>query len=232
MQSSFATLDWVLPDNIGSTVQDIDLLAGLEIRRPEKARSGFYVDSAGAVLTTAEAVGQCTRITLNEDVDADIAATDAARGLALLRPQSPLAPLAVARLAPVEPRLQSDIAISGFSFGGILGAPSLTYGTLADVRGLDGDPDVQRLSVASEPGDAGGPVFDENGQVAGMLLGLTPGARQLPGDVAFAADAPILAAFLEANGLSTRSDGGGDDLAPEDLTMLAADLTVLVSCWN
>ena len=184
------------------------------------------------MLTTTEAVRQCARITLNDEVEAEVAAFDEARGLALLRPRTALAPLAVAQLATVEPRLQSEIAVAGYSFGGVLGAPSVTYGTLADVRGLDGDPDVQRLAVTSEPGDAGGPVFDEAGRVAGLLLGQKPGARQLPVDVAFAVDAPVLAAFLDANGLTSRSDTGDGDLAPEDLTLLAADLTVLVSCWN
>ncbi len=232
MQSSFATLDGVLPDTLGSTEQNIDLLSGLEIRRPTVSQSGFYVDASGAVLTSSNAVAQCSRITLNEDVEADVVASDESRGLALLRPQSPQAPLAVARLASVEPRLQSDIALAGFSFGGVLTAPSVTFGTLADVRGLDGNRDVQRLEVASEPGDTGGPVFDERGTVTGMLLSPEQSSRQLPGDVAFALDAPVMSAFLEANGLIARDGDSGDALAPEDLTLLAADLTVLVSCWN
>ena len=183
-------------------------------------------------MTTTDAVLQCSRITLNEDVEAEVTASDEARGLALLRPRTTLAPLAVARLASVEPRLQSEVVVAGYSFGGVLGAPSLTYGTLADVRGLDGDPDVQRLEVALEPGDAGGPVFNEAGAVAGMLLSEETGARQLPGDVAFAADAPVLAQFLAANGLTALDETSSDNLAPEDLTLLAADLTVLVNCWN
>ena len=65
-----------------------------------------------------------------------------------------------------------------------------------------------------------------------MLLDTETGARQLPGDVAFAADAPVLAAFLSDNGVATNAADLTDDIAPEDLTLLAADLTVLVSCWN
>jgi peptidoglycan hydrolase-like protein with peptidoglycan-binding domain len=230
MQASFRTTDAVLPDTESTGVQDVDLLAGLEIRRPERSRSGFYIASDGAVLTTADAVRQCARVTLGEDVDADVAAQDGR--LALLRPRQTLAPLSVARLSASEPRIASDIAVSGFSFGGILTAPSLTFGTLADVKGLDGDTDVQRLDVQSEPGDAGGPVFDGSGAVLGMLLDRDEGARQLPGDVAFAADAPVLAEFLSQNGVTPAAADPGAAMAPEDLTLLAADLTVLVSCWN
>ncbi len=100
------------------------------------------------------------------------------------------------------------------------------------MKGLDGDIRVQRLEVASEPGDAGGPVFNGSGAVMGMLLDREDGARKLPGNVAFAADAPVLAEFLQANGLDAPAADGADEIAPEDLTLLAADMTVLVSCWN
>mgnify|MGYP001812508632 CR=1 FL=1 len=233
MEQSFRANDGVLPDTfVAGAEQNIDLLAGLEIRRPDHARSGFYIDEKGAVLTTYETVQNCTRIMLNEEIEAEVAAEDAALGFALLRPVQSLAPLSVARLAAVEPRLQSDIAVAGYSFGGVLGAPSLTYGTLADVKGLDGDTRLARLDIASEDGDIGGPVFDGGGAVMGMLLPKKESARQLPGDVAFAADAPVLAEFLSANGISAKAADAGDPIAPEDLTLLAGDMTVLVSCWN
>ncbi|MCV6594138.1 MAG: serine protease [Silicimonas sp.] len=232
MQKSFTPIDGVLPDTAGSAVQDIDLLSGLEIRRADRARSGFFIDGSGAVLTTSAAVAQCTRITLDDETEAEVAAEDAGLGLALLRPREALAPRGTAELAAAEPSLRSDIAVAGYSFGGVLTAPTLSYGTLADVKGLDGDTRVQRLAVTSEPSDAGGPVFDGSGAVLGMLL--EPGAspRKLPRDVAFAADAPVLAAFLAANGISPRTPGAAEVMAPEDLSGLASDVTVLVSCYN
>ncbi len=233
MQASFRTNEAVLPDGIGSGIQNIDLLSGLEIRRPERSRSGFFIANDGAVLTTTDAVRQCGRITLDDDVEADVVAEDGPLGLALLRPRQTLAPLSVARLAVDEPRLQSDVAVSGYSFGGVLSAPTLTFGTLSDLKGLNGDPQVQRLSITSEPGDAGGPVLAQSGTVVGMLLAEAEGGnRQLPGDVAFAADAPVLADFLSANGVTPAAGDIGENIAPEDLTLLAADLTVLVNCWN
>ena len=232
MQETFLPIDGVLQDSVGSGEQSIDLVSGLAIRRPERARSGFYVDASGAVLTTASAVNQCSRVTVGEDIMMSVGAVDDALGVAYLTPQSAIAPLATARLANVEPRLQSDIAVAGFSFGGVLTLPSLTYGTFSDVKGLDGDMRVQRLDVASEAGDAGGPVFEASGAVMGMLLDSEDGARQLPGNVAFALDASVLSEFLAANGVALPASVVDDAMAPEDLTLLAADMTVLVSCWN
>ncbi|MDJ1016596.1 MAG: serine protease [Paracoccaceae bacterium] len=232
MEETFRPLDDVLPDSFAGASQDVDLLAGLQIRRPERARSGFFVDNLGAVLTTSEAVRQCTRVLLNGETEADVTAEEGSLGLALLKPRQSLEPIAFATLAGAEPRLQSDISVSGYSFGGLLTAPSLTYGTFADVKGLNGDARVQRLEILTEPGDAGGPVFDGSGAVAGMLLSAEAGGRQLPDNVAFAADGSEILEFLSANGVRSALAEGAEEIAPEDLTQLAAGMTVLVSCWN
>ena len=235
MQSSFRPIpDAVLPDTAGDGEgQSIDLLAGLEIRRPDATRTGFYIDAAGHVLTAADAVGACGRITLDDEIEADVLASDAALGVAVLRAREPLAPIGYARFQPGIPRLQSEIAVSGYSYDGRLGAPVLTFGTFADLTGLNGEDGLSRLALAATPGDAGGPVFDGSGAVVGMLLPPADGSgRVLPEDVSFAADAPEIAAFLSDHGLAATAAEPAGDIAPEDLTRLARDMTVLVSCWN
>ena len=213
--------------------QRVDLLAGLEIRTPDLVRSGFYVDAGGAVLTTTEVVGQCGRITIGEEHDADLVATDDALGLALIRPRERLAPGGHARFQSDIPRLQSEVAVAGYSFGGVLGAPSLTFGTLADIRGLRGEEELSRLAVSVLPGDFGGPVLDGFGAVLGMLQTKNEaGSRKLPEEVSFAADADAIGSLLAANGVAVSRQGGGEVMAPEDLTGLASDMTVLVSCWS
>lgn len=235
MRDSFATIDGVvLPDTYGDGAldQSVDLISGLKIRRPEQSRSGFYIDSRGSVLTTLDAVDTCARITLDHAYEAEVVATDADLGLALLRPSTALAPLNYARFQPGIPRLQSEVAVAGYSFQGMLSSPTLTFGKLSDVRGLRGEENVKRLAVNTSPGDAGGPVFDTSGSVLGMLLPTTSlDGKRLPDDVGFAADTVAIAEFLSANGMSAAASDGRQQLTPEDLTRLAADLTVLVSCW-
>ncbi len=234
MRVSFTPSDAVLPDVMdGGTAQSVDLLAGLAIRQPERARSGFYVDATGAVLTTVEAVGQCRRITLDDELKAELVVTDDATGLALLRPQSALTPIRYARFQPHQPRLMSEIAVSGYSYEGQLGAPTLTYGTLEDLKGLNGETTVNRLALTTTTGDAGGPVFDGTGSVMGMLLPPSrPDGRILPDGVSFSADAMSIVEFLSQNGIAAAASDAVESVAPEDLTVAAADMTVLVNCWN
>lgn len=235
MRASFQPqADAVLPDLYGDpdAAQSLDLMAGLTIRQPDISRSGFYIDEVGSVLTTAQAVAQCDRITLDEGQTAEVVAADATSGLALLRPSTPLRPISYARFLPSVPRLNGEISVSGYSYEGRLGAPTLTFGRLADLRGLAGERNLKRLALATTPGDAGGPVFDGSGSVLGMLLPAQQGGRKLPDDVSFATDAMAIIEFLSNNGLAAAASEASGPIAPEDLTIEAANMTVLVSCWN
>jgi len=234
MQESFTRLDGVLdPAEGGDTVQSIDLVSGLDIRKPKLSRSGFFVDGDGSVLTTSDVVAGCTRITLDHGYQAEVAASNTADGIAILKPAQALAPAAVAELSTASPRLQSEVAVSGFSYEGVLGAPSLTWGKIADVKSLDGNTGVARLELAAQPGDAGGPVLDSTGAVLGMLLPRQIEGKQLPEGVSFAVNAEAIRSALSAAGLSATGQSAASGSLPNAaITRLASGMTVLVSCWE
>ncbi|WP_338550776.1 serine protease [Roseovarius phycicola] len=232
MQKSFVALDAVLDPASGSGTQSIDLISGLEIRKPRLSRSGFYVDRVGTVVTTSEVVAECRRITIDERFEAEIAVQDAERGIAVLRPLETLAPIGIAAFSQDEPRLKSDVAVAGYSYGGVLGAPTVTFGQLADVQGLNGEQDLKRLALTALDGDAGGPVVDAGGAVLGMLLPEGQGGRQLPDGVSFAAKADVIRGLLDQLGVSTLESRDRADVGLEALTNRASGMTVLVSCWD
>ncbi|SLN22026.1 serine protease [Pseudooctadecabacter jejudonensis] len=234
MQASFATVDGVLDPAIArpDEAQAIDLIAGLEVRKPIRDRSGFFINAAGDVLTTTEAVGDCTQITLGLQHDATIAHTDENRGLVVLRPTAALAPPAVAEFQTGVPRLQAEVAVAGFPYGNVLTTPALTFGTLADIRGLNGEEQVKRLSIFAQAGDAGGPVYDNGGAVLGMLLPKIPqNGQTLPPEVSFSLDATEIVAMAQDAGIEVTTTSSVAYMTPEALTDMAADMTVLVSCW-
>ena len=152
MQASFATIEGVLDPAIARPDEDqaIDLIAGLAVRKPIRDRSGFYINGSGEVLTTVEAVGECTSITLGLDHEATVVYQDDALGLVVLRPQTSLAPPAVAEFQTGVPRLNSEVAVAGFPYGNVLTTPALTFGKLADIRGLIGEDEVKRLSIFAQ----------------------------------------------------------------------------------
>lgn len=235
MRASFTPINGVLDPAISRPSEDqaIHLIAGLAVRKPIRDRSGFYINGAGEVLTTVEAIGECTSITLGMEHDATVVHQDDALGLAVLRPTSRLAPPAIAQFQTGVPRLNAEVAVAGFPYGNVLTTPALTFGKLADIRGLNGEDEVKRLSIFAQPGDAGGPVYDNGGAVLGMLLPKTQtNGQALPPEVSFSVDADQIVSSVTGAGLDIVTTESVAYMTPEALTLMAADMAVLVSCWN
>lgn len=233
MRKSLVRLPGVLDPAEGSAAdQAIDLVAGLQIRKPILSRSGFFIDGGGSVVTASEVVQSCGRVTIDGDTEANVLTDDAVTGVAILKPQSALAPQAVAKFSVTAPRLQSEVSVAGYPYEGVLSAATLTFGTLADLKGLRGEPELKRLSLNAQPGDAGGPVFDASGHVVGMLMPAPDAGQQLPQDVSFALEAAVIAEVASNAGLSLTAADSSGTITPRDLTLAAQGMTVLVSCWE
>jgi peptidoglycan hydrolase-like protein with peptidoglycan-binding domain len=216
-----------------SAAQKQGMVAGLDIRTPVIARSGFFIDAGGDVLTTTEVLNDCSRITFGNNHAATLAYRDDALGIALLKPQGALSPMAFARVATTATQPHAPVAVAGYSYGGALLAATLTMGTFDDDKGLNGEPDLRRLTMTVLPGDAGGPVLDAGGALVGMLLPrATDPGKVLPASVAFAAGAAPIAAAVAGQGATLAAADPRAPMAPEDLAALGARMTVLVSCWH
>jgi len=235
MQASFRAIDGVLdPGAVPDTAAESpDLIAGLSIRKPARVRSGFYIDAGGHVLTTTDAVaGSCSSIQIDAAYPAEILHQDAALGLAVLRPLQRLAPMAFAEMATGPARLRADIAVAGYPFDGALGSASMAFGTLADLQGIQGEPMIQRLSVATAESEAGGPVFDATGAVLGMVLPGMAAGRMLPDGVSLALRADLWGDALAQAGIRPVLSSRTELLNRDRLARLGADMTVTVTCWN
>lgn len=209
------------------------LLKGLEVRKPRFSRSGLFVSGDGAVLTTTEAVAGCGRITLDRLTDGRVTLADPASGLALVQPASPLAPRKVAEFQSARERVGIEVMVAGYSYEDRLPAPVMTFGTLEELTGLNGEPGIKRLSIQALPGDTGGPVLDATGAVIGVLLPSGgPDGKQLPAGTFFAASSAEIARILTAGGLTPAEATRQGALPPYDLSDLGTGMTVLVSCWE
>ena len=232
MDKSLVRLDAVLDPTAGSDEdQAIDLVSGLEVRKPAVSRSGFYIDSRGTVVTTTDAVDSCARITIDDLYEATLVSTSN-NGVAVLTPNEALAPLNVAAFSAQTPRLNTEIAVAGYSYEGVLDSPSVTYGTLSDLRGLRGEEYLNRMALTALAGDAGGPILDPTGGVLGMLLPALSTGPQLPADVAFSLDRETVQAALRDAGKSSQTANSTEQMAAEDISAAARSMTVLVSCWR
>ncbi|PYE85735.1 serine protease [Pseudoroseicyclus aestuarii] len=234
MRAGFERLPGVLDPAVmpEDEAQATDLVSGLQIRQPLREASGIFADAAGTVLTAEAVVAGCGDIAIEGTRGASVLHSDAGTGLAVLRPAAPLAPMATARFRSAPPRLGDEIAVAGYPYGGALPAAAVTFGTLADSRGLEGEATLSRLEIAARPGDVGGPVLDREGAVIGLLLpSQRAGDTALPDGIGLARDAGPLIAALEAAGVSPARAEAAEQ-SPERLARAAAGMTALVSCWE
>jgi Trypsin-like peptidase domain len=208
------------------------LLSGLEVRRPKLSRTGVFIDAQGTVLTTATAVADCGRVTIERETDATVRLVDADLGIAVLTPKSVLSPPVVAGFATGAARLGADVVVPGYAYEDRLSAPVLTYGAVAAATGLAGEADVTRLALTAQTGDAGAAVLDGTGAVLGLLLPRVDGTQVLPGDVALARTAQAIAARLLADGIVLPPATAVGALTPDDLQKTGLGMTALVSCWD
>ncbi len=238
LRASFRAIPGVLTSGFGEgalSVERAALLSGLEPPEPKRRRSGFFVDPAGTIVTAAEAVEGCGRVTIDESFPVRVQVLDQALGLAILTPDDRLAPLTYAHFAESPPSQGVEVRASGFSFEAKLNRPLLTLGALITSEGLVLEKARMVLSLAAQDGDIGGPIFDAFGAVIGMVLPRTlENGRVLPADVVLALSAQEIVSALSRAGFNPIRSEGRVPSAPlprERQARLAAEMTVLVSCW-
>jgi hypothetical protein len=232
MRQSFGVLSGALDPDLGRAYAKMpDQVYGLDTKKPIFVRSGIYVSNQGHVLTDALDLSQCGRVTLENSFDAKILATDISGNVALLQPQTMLSPIAFAKFSRRAAGFGDPLLLAGHSFEGRLGGASVTAAKIEDLKGLGGEENKLRLSLEALPSDAGGPLLDRSGAVAGLLLATRPGARSLPDNTHHAFKAEPLRELLFNAGLIADTKLSSEPLLDIQITRAARPLAALVSCW-
>ena len=207
----------------------VELLASLPRPLVRKSASGFYVDKTGRVATTASAVAQCDAIQVGAGEPMTVVAADPDLEVAILEPKNTLRPISHAGPSDIGRSRGSKITVSGYSYGGELGYPTSTKGAWIGNDVVTGNPDLRLIEAPVLPGDAGGPVLDDSGNVLGMLRPPLAVDRTLPGEVhhLVAARAVWRLAAVEP---TTSSEAPRPDAV--DIARHAREMTVLVRCFG
>jgi len=157
------------------------------------------------VLTAAHVVADAasvTVITAQGTKTAKVVRLDESNDLAVLKIDGgPHAALPVSPSRSI--RLGQGVATIGFPNIGIQGfSPKLTRGEISSLNGIGDDPRGWQISVPVQPGNSGGPLLDENGNLIGVVvskLGLKAARAtgDLPQNVSYAVKSAYALALLE-----------------------------------
>ena len=233
VKNSFEIIAGVLEVTAGTgSLQEVDALFGLDIRQPVFSRSGIFATPEGHVITDANGLEQCDEITIRPNYKAKVLNPGQGHNFAILAPESRLVPLSVAQFARRPLGLKDQVISAGYSYEGRLDFPSVTQGAVDEMRGLDGNEDILRLSIPAMKGDAGGPVLNQAGAVSGVLLDASASPRSLPQNVHLALKSEKIIDQLAALGIFVQSNSGQKPVEDVLLAKQARSITALVNCWK
>jgi TPR repeat protein len=212
--------------------------AGILQTRPESSGTGFFITEDGYLITNEHVAGngaQVRLVTAAGLISAKVVKVDAANDLALLKAEGKFASLPVVSSRAVK--MGGTVATVGFPNIGLQGfAPKLAKGEIAALSGAQDDPRYFQISVPVQPGNSGGALVDERGNVVGVVAAklnvaaalATSGA--LPENVNYAVKSSLLLSFLESvpEVAAKLKEPSAKDCKFEDVVKSAEKAAVLV----
>lgn len=205
---------------------------------PTASGTGFFITEDGFLISNAHVVKDADKIRLLTTaglVAAKVVQVDVANDLALLKADGHFSALPIASSRMVK--MGNTVATVGFPNAGMQGfAPKLTKGEIASLTGAQDDPRYFQISVPLQPGNSGGALVNEQGNVVGVVSAKLDAAialaasGSLPENVNYAVKSGFLLSFLESvPELSSKlKEAGNMDLKFEDAVKSAEKAAVLI----
>ena len=207
-------------------------------QREVSVGTGFFVSSDGYVVTNAHVVEGCNMAEVISGLSAPlltrILARDQSNDLAILKPD--LKPTTSASLR-IGAKIGEGIAAFGYPLAGLLATSgNFTLGNVSAVAGIGDDTRYIQVSAPIQPGNSGGPVLDQSGNVVGVVVSKLNALKvaKLTDDVSqnvnFAIKASVLTNFLDATGVSYSTSGPGSTMQSAELAERAKAISVMIKC--
>lgn len=138
----------------------------------KRGGTGFFITDDGYLLTCYHVVTNATRIQVGTSqgvLSAALVQFDEDKDIALLKVAGTFAALPLAPSNSV--RFGEAVFTVGFPNPDMQGLqPKLTRGEISSLTGLQDNPDEYQISVPVQPGNSGGALMDEYGNVTGIVF--------------------------------------------------------------
>ena len=202
--------------------------------------SGFFVTSAGHVLTNSHVVEKCGLIRVRSSEGSTNPVRVLTRierdDLALLK--GAIKPGATAAFRSGPPIRQGDaVLIYGFPLAGALAsAGNLTTGNVVAMAGIRDDTRLIQISAPIQPGNSGGPVVDSSGNVIAIVVGKLDALKvavatgDMPQNVNFAIKSSVAINLLETRGIGYEVAVSERERSAADIAERVRAFTVKVEC--
>lgn len=144
--------------------------------------SGFIISNTGLVVTNYHVIQDKEKIniyfpSIDESVKVSVAIKDKTNDIAILsiddfaniKTRLPNVPFVLSNMTNLK--IGQEVFTLGFPLGDVLGkSAKLSTGTVNSLFGIQDDPRLFQISNPIQPGNSGGPLFNKNGEIVGIIV--------------------------------------------------------------
>ncbi len=135
-------------------------------------------------------------------------------------------------------RLGEAVEAFGYPLTDVLSkSGNFTLGNVSALVGIGEDSRYLQISAPVQPGNSGGPLLDQNGNLVGVVSAKLNALKlmlatngDIPQNVNFAIKSSIVANFLETNGVSYTLGAATQSMQPADLADQAKAMSAFIEC--
>jgi S1-C subfamily serine protease len=203
---------------------------------PPSSGTGFAVSADGLILTNRHVIEGCKVIAVDGWGTGTLKAVDSLNDLALVKIEGNPSPVTF-RATPIS--IGDTVFVTGYPYGGLLGSGlHFTNGLVSSTTGIENDSRFLQITAPVQPGNSGGPLLDERGQVVGVVSGrlndiaVLKASGSLPQNVNFAIHGGLATSFLRANDVEPLMASSSDVLSPSEIAKKAKLHTFRLNCLS
>jgi len=203
--------------------------------------SAFYINNQGYALSNNHVVSICKQSVAQVDgreILFRVVATDKTNDVAILKTDK--RSRNYIKINEDGAELGENIVAVGYPLAGRLSdSVKITRGIVSSLSGLNNNIGQIQIDAALQPGNSGGPVLNEKGEMIGIAsaglnkLLMAKEAQYIPENVNFAVAAPIVANILKSKKIKYSTSGiFGGKYSNTELAELGNSVTIQLLCRN
>jgi S1-C subfamily serine protease len=200
--------------------------------------TGFAVSSDGHVITNHHVIEGCQKVRIHhkgKSIPATVVTFDPRNDLALLK--GDFRPSTVFSLSNQKPELLQDVYVAGYPFGRkISTSVKVTKGIISSLTGIGNNFSNIQIDAALQPGNSGGPILDDRGNVVGVAVAkldikkILKDFGVIPEDTNFGIKTNVVRSLLESNNVDLPNPNQRK-ISKSKLGRMISDGTYYLSCW-
>jgi S1-C subfamily serine protease len=204
---------------------------------PAASGSGFAVTDDGYIITNHHVIDGCQNVEIinkGTAIPATVVSFDTNNDLALLK--SDFKPSHTFPLSRKNPYTLMEIYVAGFPFGyDISTSIKITKGIISSLSGIGNNFSQMQIDAAIQPGNSGGPIIDDKGNVVGVAVAKLDLEKMVdtygvvPEGTNFGIKSNVVINFLESNNVDL-IDVNTKKLGNEALGKTITEGTYYISC--